>query len=100
MRYQCAECGMEVESNEYHPGAYCVLVKAGINPKKMEKEIIANYIQDPKMADLWQLAEQECTCTPEQLAGVSSSECPPCKATREVNEIAERRNEAHRRLFT
>ena len=28
----CQECGMEIEANEYHPYAFCVLVKAGIDP--------------------------------------------------------------------
>ena len=30
---RCAECGMRTSSAaEYHPYAFCVLVKAGLNP--------------------------------------------------------------------
>ena len=28
---KCQECGMEIEGTEYHPYAFCVLVKAGLN---------------------------------------------------------------------
>lgn len=28
----CLVCGMEIEPNEYHPYAFCVLVEAGLNP--------------------------------------------------------------------
>ena len=32
MKGECQACGAEVEPNEYHPFAYCVLVTAGFDP--------------------------------------------------------------------
>lgn len=32
LREPCAECGAMCESGEYHPYAFCVLVKARLNP--------------------------------------------------------------------
>jgi hypothetical protein len=35
----CQDCGMNVEPNEYHPFEYCVLWRAGIDPRQfVERE--------------------------------------------------------------
>ena len=36
----CMNCGMELEANEYHPIAFCALVKAGLNPLSVVLEAI------------------------------------------------------------
>ena len=36
----CQQCGAEVEENEYHPHAFCVLVQAGLNPLAVVLEAV------------------------------------------------------------
>ena len=37
---KCLDCGYPCTSNEYHPYEYCVLYKAGIDPKKFVQQEI------------------------------------------------------------
>ena len=36
----CQECGAEIDSNEYHPYNFYVLIKAGIDPTAFVQETI------------------------------------------------------------
>jgi len=42
----CQRCGMEVEPNEYHPYAFCVLVRAGLNPLTVVLEAVRKLTAD------------------------------------------------------
>lgn len=46
----CAECGQQGEPGRYHPFAFCVLIKAGIDPIAFVKEATAELGIGPRRA--------------------------------------------------
>ena len=49
MMKKCSECGHPCTETEYHPYEYCVLVKAGIDPKEfVQREVKRLAVLPPK----------------------------------------------------
>ena len=48
----CQECGMNVEPGEFHPYEFCLLYKAGQDPRALYKRIVEhNKAQKPKQPE-------------------------------------------------
>ena len=37
LRFDCAVCGMNVRGDEFHPHMFCVLFRAGVDPRKISR---------------------------------------------------------------
>jgi len=46
-RFDCQECGMNVDGREYHPYLFCVLFKNGIDPRhQFTRDIFERALRD------------------------------------------------------
>jgi hypothetical protein len=48
----CVECGYPCTAGEYHPYEYCVLVKAGQDPKRFVREVRAELLEALKRIEV------------------------------------------------
>lgn len=49
-RNVCQECGALTDPREYHPFAFCVLIKAGLDPEAVVREAACELHKDEQVS--------------------------------------------------